>query len=63
MFLRPKDKMKEANDAHSKFINLEGDHLTYLNAFNEYKRQNQDVDWCFKNYLNQRHMKSADDVR
>lgn len=22
-----------------------------------------DVDWCFKNYLNHRHLKSADDVR
>ena len=22
-----------------------------------------DVDWCFKNYLNHRHLKSSDDVR
>lgn len=55
--------MIEANDAHAKFINLEGDHLTMMNAFYEYKRQNMDVDWCFKNYLNHRHLKSADDVR
>jgi pre-mRNA-splicing factor ATP-dependent RNA helicase DHX15/PRP43 len=46
-----------------KFINLEGDHLTMMNAFYEYKRQNMDVDWCFTNYLNHRHLKSADDVR
>lgn len=63
MFLRPKEKMIEANDAHVKFINLEGDHLTMMNAFYEYKRQNMDVDWCFKNFLNHRHLKSADDVR
>lgn len=55
--------MKEANDAHAKFINLEGDHLSMMNTFYEYKRQHMDVDWCFKNYLNHRHLKSADDVR
>jgi pre-mRNA-splicing factor ATP-dependent RNA helicase DHX15/PRP43 len=33
IFLRPKDKMNEALDAHSKFINSEGDHLTFMNAF------------------------------
>ena len=34
-----------------------------MTAFFEFKRQNMDVDWCFKNYLNQRHLKSADAVR
>jgi len=34
-----------------------------MTAFFEYKRRNQDVDWCFKNFLNHRHLKSAFDVR
>ena len=34
-----------------------------MNTFFEYKRRNQDVDWCYKNYLNHRHLKSAFDVR
>ena len=34
-----------------------------MNAFHEYKRKNMDVDWCYKNYLNPRHLKAADDVR
>jgi len=34
-----------------------------MNAFFEYKRKNQDVDWCFKNFLNHRHLKSVFDVR
>ena len=34
-----------------------------MNAFHEYKRKNLDVDWCYKNYLNYRHLKAADDVR
>ena len=47
IFLRPKEKIVEATDAHSKFVNLEGDHLTIMNAFHEYLRKNMDVDWCF----------------
>ena len=34
-----------------------------MNTFHEYKRNNGDVDWCYKNYLNHRPLKSADDVR
>lgn len=34
-----------------------------MNVFFEYRRKNQDVDWCFKNYLNHRHLKSIFDVR
>ena len=34
-----------------------------MNTFHEYKRNNMDVDWCFKNFLNYRHLKAADDVR
>lgn len=63
IFLRPKDKMLQAQDAQAKFISQDGDHITLMNAFFEYKRKNQDVDWCFKNYLNHRHLKSVFDVR
>jgi len=34
-----------------------------MNAFHEYKRKNMDVDWCYENFLNYRHLKAADDVR
>ena len=34
-----------------------------MNVFFEYKRKNQDVDWCFNNFLNHRHLRSAFDVR
>jgi pre-mRNA-splicing factor ATP-dependent RNA helicase DHX15/PRP43 len=63
IFLRPKEKMAEATDAHAKFTHPEGDHLTIITTFHEYLRKNMDVDWCFKNFLNHRHLKSAVDVR
>ena len=55
--------MNEAKDAHAKFISQEGDHITLMTAFFEYKRRNQDVDWCVENFLNHRHLRSVFDVR
>lgn len=63
LFIRPKDKLSEAVDALAKFIHSDGDHLTLLNAYNEYKRKGSSSDWCFKNFVNGRHIKSADDIR
>jgi pre-mRNA-splicing factor ATP-dependent RNA helicase DHX15/PRP43 len=63
LFMRPKDKLGEATDAVAKFIHSDGDHLTLLNAYNEYKRKGSQAEWCYKNFINHRHIKSADDIR
>lgn len=63
LFMRPKDKLGEAMDAMAKFIHADGDHLTLLNAFNEYKRKGSSTEWCYKNFVNHRHIKAADDIR
>lgn len=63
LFIRPKDKLPEAIDAVAKFIHADGDQLTLLNAYNEYKRKGSNAEWCFKNFINSRHIKSADDIR
>lgn len=46
------------------FENPSSDHITYLNAYEAYKKQgkNRHV-WCHKNYLNPRALISADNVR
>lgn len=36
-FVRPKDKLREADDIHSKFKHNDGDHLSLLNCFISYK--------------------------
>ena len=36
IFIRPKDKIKEADLAKSSLTNLEGDHLTLINVYNSY---------------------------
>ncbi|RUS20395.1 P-loop containing nucleoside triphosphate hydrolase protein [Endogone sp. FLAS-F59071] len=50
VFVRPNDSRKQADEAKARFSHPDGDHLTLLN-------------WCYDNFLNQRSLKSADDVR
>lgn len=63
IFCRPKEAQQEADDARLKFCNVDGDHLTMLNAYNAYKQKRENSEWCKNNFLNARSLKSADDVR
>jgi pre-mRNA-splicing factor ATP-dependent RNA helicase DHX15/PRP43 len=57
VFVRPRDSANAADDAKKKFAHNDGDHLTLLNVFNSFKKQNMDADWCWKNFLNCRALK------
>lgn len=63
VFHRPKDQQVEADHAKRKFIHPDGDHLTLLNTFNAYVVKGMNADWCWENYLNQRALKQAENVR
>ncbi len=69
VFVRPsgKNARREADDAKMQFANPEGDHLTLLNVFLEYKSSGAKArglrKWCKDNYLSFRSLKSADNVR
>ncbi|KAJ3218490.1 hypothetical protein HDU67_005292 [Dinochytrium kinnereticum] len=62
-FLRPNDQRKQADEAKANFNHPDGDHLTLLNVFYAFKENNEDQQWCYRNYLNYRSLKSADNVR
>ena len=62
-FMRPKDNMDAADDAKLLFKNNNGDHLTLLTAYNHFKLNDADPNWCKKFFINIRSMKAADDVR
>ena len=63
-FVRPRDKQKAADDAKSNFAHADGDHLTLLNVFHAYQADGtSDPDWCLRNFLNPRALKSAANVR
>ncbi|KAG5463375.1 MAG: hypothetical protein BJ554DRAFT_8080, partial [Olpidium bornovanus] len=60
VFQRPIDRRKQADEAKAQFAHEQGDHLTLLNAYHAFKSNGEDKDWCFRNYLNHRSLKSAD---
>ncbi|KAG0173223.1 DEAH-box ATP-dependent RNA helicase prp43 [Apophysomyces sp. BC1034] len=63
IFLRPNNARKLADEAKANFAHADGDHLTLLNAYHAYKSNHEDSQWCWENFLNQRSLKSADNVR
>ena len=68
-FMRPKDEAAEADAARAQFVNEDGDHMTFLAAFQAYSQvkeargDGEAQKWCRENYLNPRTMKSAESVR
>lgn len=62
-FLRPKEAQKAADEAKARFGHIDGDHLTLLNVYHAYKQNNEDPQWCYENFINQRALKAADNVR
>mmetsp|Transcript_68078 Transcript_68078/g.215385 ORF Transcript_68078/g.215385 Transcript_68078/m.215385 type:complete len:701 (-) Transcript_68078:54-2156(-) len=62
-FLRPRDAMKQADEAKARFAHIDGDHLTLLNVYHAFKQNGEKPDWCYDHFINFRAMKSADNVR
>ncbi|WVQ93389.1 hypothetical protein IAU59_000458 [Kwoniella sp. CBS 9459] len=64
VFMRPASQRKEADLAKAQFTHPDGDHLTMLNVYHAYKSNEHDAkNWCWQNYLNQRSLAQADNVR
>ncbi|TPX54981.1 hypothetical protein SeMB42_g00059 [Synchytrium endobioticum] len=63
VFLRPPENRRAADEAKAHFVHVDGDHLTLLNVWNAYQEAGGDAKWCWNMYLNQRALKSADNVR
>jgi len=69
VFVRPNAEKQAADDAKARFTHVDGDHLTLLNIYHAFKREqmclseNEVQQWCYDNYVNYRSLKSADNVR
>ena len=63
VFLRPKQKQREADAAKAQFAHVSGDHLSLLNAYHAYKQQASDPRFCSDNFLAHRALLQADSVR
>merc|ERR1719461_2556911 len=63
VFQRPPDAKNRADQAHERFAHAEGDHLTLLNVYHAYKQNQESNQWCYENFVSNRSLKSADNVR
>ena len=64
LFFRPKDKKIHADSARARFTVKEGgDHLTYLNIWNQWVDSDFSTVWAKENFLQQRSLTRARDVR
>lgn len=66
VFVRPRESMKAADIAKAQFNHPDSDHLTMLNAFALYETISSAAEkkqWCWDNYINERSMQSAMNVK
>ena len=64
LFYRPKDKKIHADSARARFTNKDGgDHLSLLNIWNEWVDSDYSYVWARENFLQQRSLSRARDVR
>lgn len=65
VFMRPREAAKAADEAKAQFSHPDGDHLTLLNAYAAYAAvpKAEKKQWCWDNFINDRSMQSADNVR
>jgi len=63
IFYRPKDRAEESDAAREKFFVPESDHLTLLNVYQQWKRNNYSAHWCTQHYIHAKALKKAREVR
>jgi len=65
LFLRPRENQKAADAAKAQFAQQDSDHVTLLRAFSEYEMtpERERKKWCWENYMNDRSLQSAMNVR
>ncbi|EDQ91696.1 uncharacterized protein MONBRDRAFT_17513 [Monosiga brevicollis MX1] len=63
VFYRPKEKAALADQRKAKFHQIEGDHLTLLQVYKSWEANKFSAPWCFENFVQQRSLKRAQDVR
>ncbi|KAG8085451.1 hypothetical protein GUJ93_ZPchr0010g8750 [Zizania palustris] len=64
VFYRPKDKQVHADAARRGFhADNVGDHIALLNVYNAWKESGYSPQWCRENFVQQRTMRRARDVR
>lgn len=63
IFYRPREKQELADERKRKFFSPLGDHITLLEVYREWVRKGRSPQWCQDNFIVERSLKRAQDVR
>ena len=63
IFYRPRDKQEQADERKRRFFSPLGDHITLLDVFRQWVRQGRSSHWCQENFIVERSLRRAEDVR
>eukprot|EP00037_Helgoeca_nana_P017478 m.165691 g.165691 ORF g.165691 m.165691 type:complete len:687 (-) comp24011_c0_seq1:224-2284(-) len=63
VFYTPQSRRDEADAARRRFLAAEGDHLTLLRVYTEYRSFKGSDEWCRKNFVNSRTLRTVVDTR
>ena len=63
VFFRPKDRETESDAAREKFMVPESDHLTLLNVYTQWIRNNRAAIWCNNHYIHAKGLRKAEEIR
>eukprot|EP00835_Amoeboradix_gromovi_P005035 NODE_437_length_8620_cov_0.295857.p2 type:complete len:900 gc:universal NODE_437_length_8620_cov_0.295857:3450-751(-) len=63
VFYRPKERAEEADAIREKFYVPESDHLTMLNVYQQFIKNNQKESWCIKHFLHSKPLRKAKEIK
>ncbi|KAK3086642.1 hypothetical protein FSP39_021298 [Pinctada imbricata] len=63
IFYRPKGREEDSDNAREKFQVPESDHLTYLNVYQQWKRNAYGATWCNDHFIHIKAMRKVREVR
>ncbi|XP_050397027.1 pre-mRNA-splicing factor ATP-dependent RNA helicase PRP16 [Patella vulgata] len=63
IFYRPKGREEDSDGAREKFQVPESDHLTYLNVYQQWKRNSYSSSWCGEHFIHIKAMRKVREVR
>ncbi|XP_035826324.1 pre-mRNA-splicing factor ATP-dependent RNA helicase PRP16 [Aplysia californica] len=63
IFYRPKGREEDSDAAREKFMVPESDHLTYLNVYQQWKRNGYSSSWCNEHFIHAKAMRKVREVQ
>ncbi len=63
VFVRPKEKARQADEVHEQFEDNDSDFITFLNVWKAYEKSNYSYRWAVDNFLNPKVLNEIKEIR